>query len=149
MDFSPPWSSGKGTFWWLCNVNFVKVLLFLFIKRLLTCSRIYRSLTGGQSQLRHRVVVPVRLQCWRAGTTTLCRSWLYLLVRNLWILLLKYTRWQKWRLVPKETLVFWHPFANYLAVFFAILNSVGARNRVGIGLLYRPARLHRLAEFIP
>jgi hypothetical protein len=26
---------------------------------------------------------------------------------------------------------------------------VGARNRVGIGLSYRPARLHRLAEFIP
>jgi hypothetical protein len=24
-----------------------------------------------------------------------------------------------------------------------------ARNRVGIGLSYRPARLHRLAEFIP
>jgi hypothetical protein len=26
--------------------------------------------------------------------------------------------------------------------------SMGARNRVGIGLSYRPARLHRLAEFI-
>jgi hypothetical protein len=26
---------------------------------------------------------------------------------------------------------------------------MGARNHVGIGLLYRPARLHRLAEFIP
>jgi hypothetical protein len=26
---------------------------------------------------------------------------------------------------------------------------MGARNRVGIGLSYRPARLHRLAEFIP
>ncbi len=26
---------------------------------------------------------------------------------------------------------------------------MGARHRVGIGLLYRPARLHRLAEFIP
>ncbi len=26
--------------------------------------------------------------------------------------------------------------------------SMGARNRVGIGLLYRPARLHRLAELI-
>jgi hypothetical protein len=25
----------------------------------------------------------------------------------------------------------------------------GARNRVGIGLSYRPARLHRLAELIP
>ncbi len=27
--------------------------------------------------------------------------------------------------------------------------SMGARNRVGIGLSYRPARRHRLAEFIP
>ena len=27
--------------------------------------------------------------------------------------------------------------------------SMGARNRLGIGLSYRPARLHRLAEFIP
>ncbi len=27
--------------------------------------------------------------------------------------------------------------------------SMGARDRVGIGLSYRPARLHRLAEFIP
>jgi hypothetical protein len=26
--------------------------------------------------------------------------------------------------------------------------SMGARNREGIGLLYRPARLHRLAELI-
>jgi hypothetical protein len=27
--------------------------------------------------------------------------------------------------------------------------SMGARNRVGIGLSYRPARLHRLAELFP
>jgi hypothetical protein len=27
--------------------------------------------------------------------------------------------------------------------------SLGARHRVGIGFSYRPARLHRLAEFIP
>jgi hypothetical protein len=27
--------------------------------------------------------------------------------------------------------------------------SMGARNRGGIGLSYRPVRLHRLAEFIP
>jgi hypothetical protein len=26
---------------------------------------------------------------------------------------------------------------------------MGARNRIGIGLSYRPARLHRLAELIP
>jgi hypothetical protein len=29
------------------------------------------------------------------------------------------------------------------------LNNLWARNRVGIGLSYRPTRLHRLAEFIP
>ncbi len=29
------------------------------------------------------------------------------------------------------------------------LESMGARHRGGIGLSYRPARLHRLAEFIP
>jgi hypothetical protein len=27
--------------------------------------------------------------------------------------------------------------------------SMGARNRVTIGLSYRPARLHRLAELVP
>ncbi len=27
--------------------------------------------------------------------------------------------------------------------------STGARNRVGIGLSYRPVRIHRLAELIP
>ncbi len=26
---------------------------------------------------------------------------------------------------------------------------MGARNRIGIGLSYRPARLHRLAELVP
>jgi hypothetical protein len=30
-----------------------------------------------------------------------------------------------------------------------IEQSMGARNQVGIGLSYRPARLHRLAESIP
>ncbi len=34
----------------------------------------------------------------------------------------------------------------YNAVIFK--QSMGARNRVGIGLLYRPAKLHRLAELI-
>jgi hypothetical protein len=28
-------------------------------------------------------------------------------------------------------------------------NLWGARNRVGIGISYRPARLHRLAEYVP
>jgi hypothetical protein len=37
-----------------------------------------------------------------------------------------------------------------LGSLYGILEqSMGARNRVGIGLSYRPARLHRLAEFIP
>jgi hypothetical protein len=27
--------------------------------------------------------------------------------------------------------------------------SMGARNRVGVGLLYRPAKLHSLSESIP
>ncbi len=38
-------------------------------------------------------------------------------------------------------------FIQTWAGFFK--QSVGARNRVGLGLSYRPARLHRLAEFIP
>jgi hypothetical protein len=39
---------------------------------------------------------------------------------------------------------------SYRAVSAGIFNqSMGARNRVGVGLSYQPARLHRLAEFIP
>ncbi len=38
-------------------------------------------------------------------------------------------------------------FTNIWAGIFK--QSMGARNRVGIGLSYRPARLHRLAKFIP
>jgi hypothetical protein len=34
-------------------------------------------------------------------------------------------------------------------IFFIFKHSMGARNRVGIGLSYRPARLHRLAELMP
>jgi hypothetical protein len=30
-----------------------------------------------------------------------------------------------------------------------VKQSMGARNRAGIGLLYQPARQHRLAELIP
>ncbi len=37
----------------------------------------------------------------------------------------------------------------YVARARIFKKSMGARHRVGIGLLYRPARLHRLAEFIP
>ncbi len=37
-------------------------------------------------------------------------------------------------------------WASWAGIF---KQSMGARNRVGTGLLYRPARLHRLAEFIP
>ncbi len=47
----------------------------------------------------------------------------------------------------KETIppayVAWRPGAGIFK------ESMGARNRGGIGFSYRPARLHRLAEFIP
>ncbi len=35
-----------------------------------------------------------------------------------------------------------------LSIVGILEQSIGARNRVGIGLLYRPTRLHRLAESI-
>jgi hypothetical protein len=38
---------------------------------------------------------------------------------------------------------------NYLPRAGIFKKSMGARHQVGIGLLYRLARLHRLAEFIP
>ncbi len=42
------------------------------------------------------------------------------------------------------------PFKKYRESRAGIFKqSMGARNRGGIGLSYRPARLHRLAEFIP
>ncbi len=42
----------------------------------------------------------------------------------------------------------WHPPPlQYRAGIFK--QSMGARNQIGIGLSYRPARLHRLAELIP
>jgi hypothetical protein len=37
----------------------------------------------------------------------------------------------------------------YRAGVFKLSMGLGARHRVGIGLSYRPARLHRLAELIP
>ncbi len=39
---------------------------------------------------------------------------------------------------------------DWSSVYWAgiFIQSIGARNRVGIGLSYRPARLHRLAELI-
>ncbi len=40
-----------------------------------------------------------------------------------------------------------YPLARTLC--WNLEQSVGARNRVGIWLLYRPARLHRLAESLP
>ncbi len=41
-------------------------------------------------------------------------------------------------------------FQSWLLIWVGIFKkSMGARHRVGIGLLYRPARVHRLAEFIP
>ncbi len=57
------------------------------------------------------------------------------------------------------TPIHWETSLRGIELFFSIPNilsragifkkSMGARHRVGIGLLYRPARLHRLAEFIP
>jgi hypothetical protein len=39
---------------------------------------------------------------------------------------------------------------NFITVLeFLIKQAIGARNRVGIGLSYRPASLHGLAESIP
>ena len=43
-------------------------------------------------------------------------------------------------------------YQSTLLVFYRagiFKKSMGARHRVGIGLSYRPARLHRLTEFIP
>ncbi len=62
-----------------------------------------------------------RLQGWRAVTTTLCLSWLYPPVRD-------------------------YEFGYSAGIF---KQYVGDRNRVGIGLSYWLARLHRLAELIP
>ncbi len=42
----------------------------------------------------------------------------------------------------------WIPPA-YVAWAGIFKNSMGARHRLGIGLSYRPARLHRLAELMP
>jgi hypothetical protein len=39
-----------------------------------------------------------------------------------------------------------YPFPHSAGIF---KHSLGARNRVGIGLSYRPTRLHRLLEMIP
>ncbi len=38
---------------------------------------------------------------------------------------------------------------KHVLVLEFVKKSMGARNRVGIGLSYRPARLHSLAELIP
>ncbi len=51
----------------------------------------------------------------------------------------------------------YYPFSSSIAYQVQIFTccagvlkqSVGARNRIGTGLSYRPARLHRLAELIP
>ncbi len=49
-----------------------------------------------------------------------------------------------WDISSKEQRI---PEKRYRAGIFK--KSMGARNGGGIGLSYRPARLHRLAEFIP
>ncbi len=54
------------------------------------------------------------------------------------------------RLLPREFLGYqrnWQGESAFRAGIFK--KSMGARHRVGIGLSYRPARLHRLAELMP
>ncbi len=54
-------------------------------------------------------------------------------------------RFKAWRTVPVR-----QPYLTYRPTRAGIFEqSMGARNRGGIRLSYRPARLHRLAEFIP
>jgi hypothetical protein len=47
------------------------------------------------------------------------------------------------------SLQFLRPWPAYVACAGILKISMGPRNRVGIGLAYRPAKLHRLAESIP
>jgi hypothetical protein len=46
-------------------------------------------------------------------------------------------------------LLFYKLIVELLCIAGIFKESMEARNRGGIGLSYRPARLHRLAEFIP
>ncbi len=48
-----------------------------------------------------------------------------------------------------STYVFEYFSAAFVMLCWNFRKYMGARNRVGIGLSYRPARLHRLAESIP
>jgi hypothetical protein len=48
---------------------------------------------------------------------------------------------------PKNPIVSLHELATPKAGIFK--QSMGARNRLGIGLPYRPARQHSLAELVP
>jgi hypothetical protein len=54
------------------------------------------------------------------------------------------TEYERFGLVFTKTRVY--KFGHRAGTF---KKSMGARNRGGIGLSYRPARLFRLAEFIP
>jgi hypothetical protein len=40
-------------------------------------------------------------------------------------------------------------FQNASTTLYCVKQSIEARNRVGIGLSYRPARLHSLVELVP
>jgi hypothetical protein len=56
----------------------------------------------------------------------------------------RYSATWQWHSAPFKNTEFW------LEICAGIFKqSMGARNRVGIGLLYQPARLHRLAEVNP
>jgi hypothetical protein len=43
--------------------------------------------------------------------------------------------------------ILWYRYCENVLGAGILKHFMGARNRVGIGLYYRPARLHRLAEF--
>ncbi len=45
--------------------------------------------------------------------------------------------------------VVFYPYSFSMMRAGILKQSMGSRNRVGIELSYRPARLHRLAELIP
>jgi hypothetical protein len=64
-------------------IDYNNLLLLLYIAEFIDPWR-------GWSQLRHRGLSywPASHVAWRAGTTTLCRSWFYPPVRDLWIRLL-------------------------------------------------------------
>jgi hypothetical protein len=73
-------------------------------------------------------------------------------VRSLGILQIKFSTvsvsdWKITTEIPTRTRL--HDNVAQGSICTNLEQSMGFRNRVGIGLSYRPARLHRLAELIP